>query len=273
MPRSGPLDAALSPGGLHSRLSDAASGVGVTLRGVRRIYPTGLEAVASLDLTIEAGAFVAFLGPSGCGKSTLLRLIAGLDQPTDGSITFSRAASGASVAFVFQDPHLMPWRRVLENAALPLELAGVGERDRKDRAMAALEEVGLADAAVRYPRELSGGMRMRVSLARALVTRPALLLLDEPFAALDELTRRMLDDQLRALWQKLGMTVLFVTHTLSEASYLAERAIVFSKSPARVVADHTLALPREREHALRSTPAFLAEEQTLYEALVRGEAT
>ncbi len=247
------------------------TGIGITLTAVRRFFKTGVEAIAPLDLAIEAGAFVAFLGPSGCGKSTLLRLIAGLDQPNEGSITFPGGPAKRALAFVFQDPHLLPWRRVLENAALPLELTGIGKPERTERALAVLEEVGLADAAQRFPRELSGGMRMRVSLARALVTEPDLLLLDEPFAALDELTRRHLDDQLRALWQKRGMTVLFVTHTLSEASYLAERAIVFSKRPARIVADRRLTLPAERNFSIRSTPAFLAEEQALYEALVRGE--
>jgi NitT/TauT family transport system ATP-binding protein len=249
------------------------AGIGVTVRGVRRVFPTGVEAVSKLDLTVEAGSFVAFVGPSGCGKSTLLRLIADLDRPTEGSIAFEGGAARPSVAFVFQDPHLMPWRRVLENAALPLELAGVSERERTERALAALAEVGLADAAARFPRELSGGMRMRVSLARALVTEPDLLLLDEPFAALDELTRRRLDDQLRALWLKRGMTVLFVTHTLSEAAYLAERAIVFSKRPARIVADRSIALPRERAASIRSTAEFLAEEHALYEFLVEGEGS
>jgi NitT/TauT family transport system ATP-binding protein len=271
METNSPVPLVPSPASDDASVARGNAGIGVALHGVRRVFATGVEAVAPLDLSIEAGSFVAFLGPSGCGKSTLLRMIAGLDQPNAGSISFSGGPKRASVAFVFQDPHLMPWRRVLDNAALPLELAGVGERDRHARALAALGEVGLADAATRFPRELSGGMRMRVSLARALVTEPDLLLLDEPFAALDELTRHRLDDQLRALWKKRGMTVLFVTHALGEASYLAERAIVFSKRPARVVADRSLGLPSNRDFSIRSTPAFVAEEQALYEALVRGE--
>jgi NitT/TauT family transport system ATP-binding protein len=220
---------------------------------------------------------VALLGPSGCGKSTLLRLVAGLDRPDEGTITLeaagrSRPGARTPIAFVFQDPCLMPWRRVLENVSLPLELAGAPPGERRERAREALAQVGLIDAADRYPNELSGGMRMRASLARALTTDPAILLLDEPFAALDELTRHRLDDQLRALWQRLGMTVLFVTHAIAEAAYLAERAVVFTRRPARVVADRTLDLPRDRTFAVRGEPRFAAEERLLYEALVKGGA-
>jgi NitT/TauT family transport system ATP-binding protein len=174
------------------------------------------------------------------------------------------------IAYVFQDAHLLPWRRVLDNAALPLELANVPAAERRDAARAALEQVGLGESVERYPAELSGGMRMRVSLARALVTRPRLLLLDEPFGALDELTRNRLDDQLRALWLELGMTVLFVTHSISEAAYLAERAIVLSRRPARVCADRAIDLPRERDAALRLTPAFAREVRELQDALEQG---
>ena len=250
----------------------AKGGVPVRLRGVRRTFATGIEAIAGLDLDIAAGSFVALLGPSGCGKSTLLRLVAGLDQPDSGKVTVGGDHPRPSIAYVFQDPHLMPWRRNIDNVALPLELAGVPVRERREKARAALEKVDLADAAERYPGELSGGMRMRASLARALVIRPQILLLDEPFAALDELTRHRLDDQLRALWIDLGMTVLFVTHAIGEAAYLAERAVVFSRRPARIVADRILDLPRERSFALRGEPAFGKEERLLYEALVRGEA-
>jgi len=250
----------------------AKGGVRVLLRGVRRTFASGVEAIAGLDLEITAGSFVALLGPSGCGKSTLLRLVAGLDRPDRGEVTLGDDEARPDIAYVFQDPHLMPWRRNVDNVALPLELAGIPTAERREKALAALVKVGLGDAADRYPGELSGGMRMRASLARALVTRPRLLLLDEPFASLDELTRHRLDDQLRALWIDLGMTVLFVTHAIGEAAYLAERAVVFSRRPARIIADRTLDLPRERSFSLRAEPAFGHEERLLYDALVRGEA-
>jgi NitT/TauT family transport system ATP-binding protein len=244
-------------------------GARVVVKGARRIFAGGVAALDGVDLEVERGAFVALLGPSGCGKSTLLRLIAGLDRPDAGEVSVE---AGASVAFVFQDAHLLPWRTVLANVALPLELRGVGADERAEAARAAIAEVGLADAADRRPAELSGGMRMRVSLARALCTRPRLLLLDEPFAALDELTRQRLDDQLRALWLHLGMTVLFVTHSITEAAYLAERALVFSPRPARIVADRRVALPRVRDGALRTEPSFAREARALHDALERGGA-
>jgi NitT/TauT family transport system ATP-binding protein len=249
----------------------------VQLSGLRRIFPGGVPVLDGLDLDVAAGSFVALVGPSGCGKSTLLRLVAGLDRPDAGTLTFSpplERTRGARnpIAYVFQDAHLLPWRSVLDNVALPLELAGVPAPERQASAHALLKEVGLGDATARYPAELSGGMRMRVSLARALVTRPRLLLLDEPFAALDELTRNRLDDQLLALWKELGMTVLFVTHSLSEAAYLAERAVVLSRRPARVMLDRHLALPRERLPTLRAEPDFAREMGLLLQALERGDA-
>ncbi|WP_437934592.1 ABC transporter ATP-binding protein [Sorangium sp. So ce341] len=270
----------------------ASGGVRVRLTGIRRVFPvlddagralrgsgSGVVVLDGLDLDVAPGAFVALLGPSGCGKSTLLRLVAGLDRADAGAAVVEAeegpgGAGGARapIAYVFQDAHLLPWRSVLENAALPLELAGAPPEERRAAARAALLQVGLADAGARYPAELSGGMRMRVSLARAMVTRPRLLLLDEPFAALDELTRSRLDDQLRALWAELGMTVLFVTHSITEAAYLAERAVVLSPRPARIVADRTLALPAARTAALRTEPAFAREVRALQEALESGGA-
>lgn len=247
----------------------------VECSGVRRVFPGGVAAVDGVDLTVERGSFVAFLGPSGCGKSTLLRLIAGLDEPTAGSITVGGETAGkrrVPIAFVFQDAHLLPWRSVLDNAALPLELAGTGRAERHEAARAVLADVGLADAAARIPAELSGGMRMRVSLARALVTRPRVLLLDEPFAALDELTRNRLDDRLRSLWRERETTVIFVTHSITEAAYLAERAVVFSRRPARVVADHALDLPPERAPALRGEAQFARQVRKLQEALEVADA-
>jgi len=242
---------------------------------VRRTFPDGTEAIASLDLDIAAGAFVALVGPSGCGKSTLLRLIAGLDTPQAGSVSVQasdRQSDRFPVAYVFQDAHLLPWHDVLDNVALPLQLGGIDAGPRRERAREALSRVGLSDVAGKRPAALSGGMRMRVSLARALVTRPRLLLLDEPFGALDELTRLRLDDELRALWRAFGMTVLFVTHAISEAAYLAERAIVFSPRPARVVLDATVDLPAERGPAIRTEPQFARTVQRLHAALELGGA-
>ena len=237
------------------------------MREASRRFDTGLLAVDRLSLSVPEGEFLALLGPSGCGKSTLLRMIAGLDRPTDGAV---EVAPGG-VGFVFQDAHLLPWRRVIDNVALPLELTGVAGSERADRAAEALDRVGLPDTARMYPAQLSGGMRMRVSLARALVGRPKLLLLDEPFAALDEITRQHLDDLLRDLWQRTGMTVLFVTHSIQEAAYLADRVIVFSRRPARIMLDHPLALPTAREAALRTSPEFAGQARVLFEALQRGE--
>jgi NitT/TauT family transport system ATP-binding protein len=242
-----------------------------------------------MDLEIQHGEFVALLGPSGCGKSTLLRMIAGLDRPDAGEVSVSNTQASAgqvpppvldypsrptakAVSYVFQDANLLPWRTVLKNVALPLELMGVKKADRLDRAAAALAHVGLGDALARYPAALSGGMRMRVSLARALVTQPSLLLLDEPFAALDEITRQHLDEQLRNLWAEQRMTVLFVTHSTIEAAFLADRAVVFSARPATIVLDHKLDLPSQRIGSLRADPHFAMQTRLLFEALDRGGA-
>jgi NitT/TauT family transport system ATP-binding protein len=233
-------------------------------------------ALDGIDLDIDAGRFVAILGPSGCGKSTLLRLISGLDRPTSGQLAVTLSADGGraptavprrGLAFVFQDAHLLPWRTVLDNVALPLELRGMSEGEARRLAEAPLADVELADAMQRYPDELSGGMRMRVSIARALVTEPELLLLDEPFAALDELTRQRLDEKLRALWRTRQITVVFVTHSLSEAVFLAERAVVMSKRPGRIVLDRTLELPVDRSATIRTDVAFAREMSVLYDAL------
>jgi NitT/TauT family transport system ATP-binding protein len=248
----------------------AVAGVPIRLRAVEKTFPAGVQAVDHVTLDIPAGQFLAMIGPSGCGKSTLLRMIAGLDHPTGGEIDLP---THSCMAYVFQDAHLLPWRNVLGNVALPLELAGMPRGERLDRAAAAVAAVGLTEFARRHPAELSGGMRMRVSLARALVTEPRVLLLDEPFAALDEITRQQLDDQLRALWAGRRMTVLFVTHSIMEATYLAERAVVLSRRPARVVVDTTLDLPAERHPDLRGRPEFAREMARLFDALQRGGGT
>jgi NitT/TauT family transport system ATP-binding protein len=254
--------------------ASARPGVAIEVRGARRVFRSAGEAdvvaVAGIDLAAAPGEFVAILGPSGCGKSTLLRMIAGLETLDAGAIEIHGDAQRRHVAYVFQDAHLLPWRSVLENVALPLELQGRAAGERRDAAARAIAAVGLADAMRRHPAQLSGGMRMRVSLARALVTQPRLLLLDEPFAALDEITRQELDDQLRALWAATGMTVLFVTHSIAEAAFLAERAIVLTRRPARTVLDHRLELPAQRAASLRGDPRFAAETAVLLEALQRG---
>ncbi len=251
--------------------SPVAPGTRIELRGIRRVFDQEVVAIEALDLSVAPGEFVALLGPSGSGKSTLLRLIAGLDRPTAGTVSTASTGSAGGIAYVFQDAHLLPWRDVVHNVALPLELLGVPTARRLERARDALEQVGLADAMARHPAQLSGGMRMRVSLARALVIEPRLLLLDEPFAALDEITRQQLDEQLRELWSLSRMTVLFVTHSIIEAAFLADRAVVLTRRPARVVLDHRLNLPPTRDAALRVEPAFAREMRTLFEALQRGE--
>ena len=241
------------------------------LRAVSRTFNKRVEALTPVDLDVVAGSFLAVLGPSGCGKSTLLRLIAGLDRATTGTVDTS-ITDRSHISYVFQDPTLLPWRTVLRNVCLPLELRGNSSVRSHAVARDALKQVGLADAAERYPAQLSGGMRMRVSLARALATDPTLLLLDEPFAALDEITRQHLDDQLRALWRRRPMTVIFVTHSTTEATYLADRAIVFSSRPGRIVFDTPIDLPPDRSASIRSDPAFARQTRALYDALDGGGA-
>jgi len=240
-------------------------GVGLRLAGVRRVFDE-LVVIASMDLAVDPGEFLAILGPSGCGKSTLLRLIARLAEPNAGRIDIEPEGR-FQTGFVFQDAQLLPWRTVLGNAALPLELMGVLSTEREAKARAALEQVGLGEAEERYPAQLSGGMRMRVSIARALVTEPRLLLLDEPFAALDEITRFHLEAQLRELWQRRGMTVIFVTHSISEAAFLANRAVVLARRGGRIRLDRRLDLPEARDTTLRADPQLGREMQILLGAM------
>ena len=234
-----------------------------------RRYGNGLEALKNVSLVVEEGDFLALLGPSGCGKSTLLRIIAGLDPPSDGRLEWGaggRPAPG-QVGFVFQDPTLMPWATVEDNVWRPLRLAGRSRPGGAAEIAAMLERVGLAGFAKANPRELSGGMRMRVSIARALVTRPRLLLLDEPFAALDEMTRFRLNEDLLALWRSAGCTVVFVTHSVFEATFLARRVVVMSPRPGRIAAEIPVAFDEPRDDRLRTSAAFSAACRSASEAL------
>src|SRR3569833_29606 len=220
----------------------------IALKGIGKRFAYGSEALRDLSFSVAEGEFVSLLGPSGCGKSTALRLVAGLLEPDTGHIRFSQERP--EIGFVFQEPTLMPWADALTNTRLPLDLKHVSRSDGNARAIAALKRVGLAGFEHAYPRELSGGMKMRVSLARALAAQPKLLLLDEPFAALDEITHNTLGDDLLRLWREDGLTVLFVTHSVSESAFLSQRALVMSPRPGTVTAD--LTLPQGRDTRLSS---------------------
>jgi NitT/TauT family transport system ATP-binding protein len=227
-----------------------------------------MVALNGLDLDVRGGEFVSLLGPSGCGKSTALRLIAGLSAPSAGSIEWPRGAG--TIGFVFQEPTLMPWADVAANVRLPLALAH--EADVKSSAAAArwLERVGLADFAGSYPRELSGGMKMRVSIARAMVTEPQLLLMDEPFAALDEITRFKLNNELTLLWHELRRTVIFVTHSVFESVYVSQRIVVMTPRPGRVFCEVTIPAPYPREEAFRTSAEYAGYCRQVAEALGRA---
>jgi NitT/TauT family transport system ATP-binding protein len=245
------------------------------VNGAEKVYANGTRALAPVDLAVRRGDFLTLLGPSGCGKTTLLNLIAGLIVPSAGTLSWwdgdfaATGRPGRRLGFVFQSPTLMPWARVEANVRLPLDLAGV-ERARATRdAHAALALVGLAEFAKDYPRELSGGMQMRVSIARALATAPDLLLMDEPFGALDEFTRQRLDGELAALWAARGLTVVFVTHSIYEAVFLSTRVAVMGPRPGRVIADVTIDEPFPRSDAFRVSLPFARHCQRL-SALVAG---
>jgi NitT/TauT family transport system ATP-binding protein len=237
----------------------------VIVQGVAKRFASGLQALGGVDLSVARGEFLSLLGPSGCGKSTLLRIIAGLSDPTAGHCALhlgndrsGRRIPTGRIGFVFQDPTLMPWSTVARNVELPFRIAGrVGTAER-DRVAEALRAVGLAGFEKSYPRQLSGGMRMRVSIARALVTEPDLLLLDEPFAALDEITRHALNDDLLRLWDMHRPTILFVTHSVFESVYLSTRIAVMRARPGRIVADLPVFLPTPRRTVIRTSPEYAA---------------
>ncbi|MBA2965452.1 MULTISPECIES: ABC transporter ATP-binding protein [Ramlibacter] len=233
------------------------------LRGVEKRYANGTVAVQDLSVAIGRHEFVSFLGPSGCGKSTALKMIAGLSAPSGGEIRWGAAPAGGggtghAIGFVFQEPTLMPWATVVDNVWLPLRLAGVSRAAARADIEAVLATVGLSQFAHVYPRELSGGMKMRVSIARAMVTRPRVLLMDEPFAALDEMTRFKLNNDTLALWQANPFTTLFVTHSVYEAVYLSTRIVVMAARPGRVVSEIAVDEPYPRSEAFRTSARYNA---------------
>jgi NitT/TauT family transport system ATP-binding protein len=236
----------------------------LTLEGVGKRFASGTEALSGLNLEVADGEFVSLLGPSGCGKSTALRLIAGLIAPDSGTIHWNGARP--EMGFVFQEPTLMPWTDALANARLPLDLKRLPRAESSARARAALARLGLKDFESAYPRALSGGMKMRVSIARALAARPRLLLMDEPFAALDEITRARLNDDLLALAREDGITVIFVTHSVTESAYLSDRVLVLRPRPGRVSANVTLP-PGSRD---RLSPEFAALQAKVSSALLEA---
>ena len=265
----------------------------VAVRGAGKTYPNGLRALEPIDVDVREGDFATLLGPSGCGKSTLLRMIGGLSAPTTGSVVLGPGSAteaavssapgtadgrhrapgprrqGPRLAFVFQNPTLMPWASVESNVRLPLDLAGEADGSAP-KVEAALRLVGLEDFAGVYPRQLSGGMQMRTSLARALVTEPRLLLMDEPFGALDELTRVRLDREIRDLWARRSLTVVFVTHSIYEAVYLSTRVLVMSARPGRIVGELDINEPHPRTEAFRVSERYARWCKQLSEMLVAG---
>ena len=241
----------------------------LTLRNVSKSFASGTEALAGVELDVAEGEFLSLVGPSGCGKSTVLRLIAGLIAPSSGTVSF--APSKPETAFVFQEPTLMPWANALVNARLALDLEGVALGEAEARAAEALVRVGLAGFEHAFPRELSGGMKMRVSIARAIAAKPKLLLMDEPFAALDEPARQSLNDDLLALWREDGMTIVFVTHSVYESAYLSSRVAVMRARPGRVVEQIVLKPPAARDESYRLTPEF-AEAAGRISAALKGKA-
>jgi len=268
---------------VHSREVRAATPAGasarplITISGVGKSFASGTTALEGIDLTIPAvPQFLALLGPSGCGKSTLLRIISGLEPPSSGNIEWPttvhdvRGRPLPELGFVFQDATLMPWASVFDNLYLPLRIKGRSRRAVRDQVMEALRQVGLADFADAYPRQLSGGMRMRASVARALVTRPRVLLMDEPFAALDEITRLKLDRDLLDLWQANALTVLFVTHSVFESVFLADRIVVMSARPGRIIADIRIDEPYPRSDGFRMSSSYNAYCRDVSAALARS---
>jgi NitT/TauT family transport system ATP-binding protein len=253
----------------------------VALHHVGKTFPNGTVALSGLDLDVRQGEFLSLLGPSGCGKSTALRIIAGLSEPSAGSVAWHQTQAGARqagpnnarrIGFVFQEPTLMPWTTVFNNVLLPLKLKGVSGGNAQASVTAALDRVGLQNFAQAYPRELSGGMRMRVSIARALVTEPELLLMDEPFAALDEITRFKLNNDLLEVWRALRMTVVFVTHSVFESVFLSSRIVVMAARPGRAFIELAVDAPYPRDQSFRTSAEYGAFARRTSDALAQAMA-
>ena len=241
---------------------------------VCKTYSNGTQALAPTDFRLMPGEFVSLIGPSGCGKSTLLKLVAGLLEPSDGRLQWWRgaslAASGQRLSFVFQEATLMPWATVEANVRLPLDLHKVPRDEAEERVAQALARVGLGRYARHRPRELSGGMQMRVSIARALVTEPDLLLMDEPFGALDEITRNRLDEDLRQLWAERGLSIMFVTHSVYEAAFLSSRVVTMAARPGRIFRDLAITHPGPRDAAFRASAEFADSCRQLSDLLLQA---
>lgn len=250
----------------------------VEILSAEKTYPDGTRALLPVDLSIAEGEFVTLLGPSGCGKSTLLKMVAGLLEPTDGRLLAWRkpvaqiVEGGRRMAFVFQAPTLMPWASVQTNVRLPLDLARIPRKEADDRVAEALSLVGLDQFASALPRALSGGMQMRVSIARGLVTQPDLLLMDEPFGALDEITRHKLDADLLDLWRKKKLTVIFVTHSIHEAVFLSSRVIMMAARPGRVVDQIFINEPYPRTEDFLVSTQFSRHAKLLQDSLLRASS-
>ena len=252
----------------------------IDIRGLSLIFQTAdapVFALSDIDLSIASGEFVSFIGPSGCGKTTLMRVIADLERPTEGTITVNgvtpeQARLQRAYGYVFQAPALYPWRTVIRNITLPLEIMGLDRGEREARAVKYLDMVGLNGFERKFPWQLSGGMQQRVSIARALSFEPQLLLMDEPFGALDEITRDHLNEQLIGLWEQTRKTVIFVTHSISEAVFLSTRIVVMSPRPGRILEVIDCNLPGKRKLDIRETPEFLAVAHRVRQALRAGHS-
>ena len=254
----------------------------VSLRNVSKLFSNGTLALKDMTLDVRRGEFLSLLGPSGCGKSTALRIIAGLGEASSGTVDWpasqldNRGKPKGDIGFVFQEPTLMPWATVFDNVYLPLRLSGVSRAQARPRIAEVLASVGLGDFQKAYPRELSGGMKMRVSIARALVTKPKLLLMDEPFAALDEITRQKLNDDVLQLWRNTGITVIFVTHSVFESAFLSNRIVVMRARPGQVHADMAIETSATRDANYRTSEEYRATtdkvSRALQEAIMLGAA-